>query len=256
MRNFSLRAVLPRLLVCASLVMGSACGPAAAATVWPTVKLPPAAEVFPVGEQMVVNGLPMRMQGFVLRMQPEEAAEWFRRNMGKPLMEDVVGDKLVLGRPEGNFYLTVQLQMAGSDNKGVRGTIAVSDLKGAHDRRDESAAANARMLGRLPGGTKVLNQMSSSDGGKFASYVVAENGHSETLNRNRLVDNLRSEGYHLERENALDQPSAKGLPDPLRRGRTLLFKGKGKEATAVIRAHGNGQTSIVLNTVTTMERVK
>ncbi|QNA88719.1 hypothetical protein G4G28_09840 [Massilia sp. Dwa41.01b] len=230
--------------------------PLAAAPAWPTVKLPPAAETFPIGEQMIVNGMPMRMQGFVLHMEPKEALTWFRRNMGKPLMEDLVDDKLVLGRAEGDFYMTVQLEPAGPGGKGVRGTVAVTDLKGAHDRRDENAAANARMLNRLPGGTKLLNQMSSSDGGKFAAYVVAENGHSETLNRNSLVDNLRREGFHLERDNPLDQPATKGLPDPLRRGRTLSFKGKGKEATAVIRANGNGQTSIVLNTVTTMERVK
>lgn len=251
-----LNAVLQAALACACALLLLACGTAAAQPVWPAVNLPSDAAVFPVGGQMMVGGLPVRMQSFLLRKSPVEAADWFRRSLGKPLMEDMVGDKLVLGRGEGRFYISVQLEVASADGKSTRGTVAVSDLQEAAEKRDSTKALNDRLLSRLPGGTKLLSQMSSNDLGKLSSYVVAENGHSETLNRDRLVETMRADGYALEREGRLDEPAAKALPDPMRRGRTLFFKGAGKEALAVIRASGNGNTSIVLNTVTTMERVK
>ena len=239
-----------------ALALALACGGAVSAEpAWPSVKLPPEANSFPVGEQMTVNGLPMRIHGFVLRKAPLETAEWFRKSMGKPLMENNVGNKLVLGRGEGSFYVSVQLESAGADGKSTRGTVAVSDLKGAQERRHGTAAVNARLLGRMPFGTKLLNQMSSRDQGKLATYVLAENGHSEELNRNRLVESLRAEGLALEREARLDRQSG-ALPEAMRHGRTLFFKGAGKEAMAVIRPAGAGKTSIVLNTVTIMEHVK
>jgi len=240
---------------CAALLLASAAA-ALAASAWPTVKLPDGAASFPVGEQMVVNGLPMRITGFVLRKPPLETAAWFRQNMGQPLVEDLVGNKLVLGRAEGDFYMTVQLETAGPDRNATRGTVAVTNVRAASERRDETAALSARMLGRLPGGSRLLNQTSSTDGGKLASYMVAENGHSEELNRRQLVDNLRAEGLTLEREAKLDPKTAPSMPLEMMRGRTLYFKGNGKEATAVIRPAGEGKTSIVLNTVTIMEVTK
>ncbi len=205
---------------------------------------------------MVVSGMPMRIQGFVLRQDPLAAADWFRKSMGSPLMEDVIGNKLILGRGEGNFYITVQLEPAGPDGKSTRGTVAVTNLKASQEKYADTVAVNARLLSRLPGGSRLLNQVSSSDHGKMSSYVVAENGHSETLNRDRLVESLRADGYTLERETRLDQKSASALPDPIRKGRSLFFRGVGKEAIVVIQPSGAGKTAIVFNTVTTMERVK
>lgn len=243
------RASLATLVVCAS-------GGALAGVAWPKVKLPEGAASFPVGEQMTVNGMPMRIEGFVIRKAPLDTAQWFRQSMGKPLMENMVGNKLVLGRGEGKFYITVQLETAGPDGGSTRGTVAVTDVQGAHDHRDDTAALNARMLGRLPAGSRLLNQMSSSDYGKLASYFVAENGHSQELNRRQLIDNLRAEGLALERESKLDPKSAPSLPVEMMQGRTLYFKGNGKEATAVIRPGAEGKTNIVLNTVTIMQSVK
>jgi hypothetical protein len=176
--------------------------------------------------------------------------------MGQPLMEDNVGNKLVLGRAEGTFYVSVQLEAAGPDGKSTRGMVMLSDLKGAHDRRDDTKAVTQRLLARLPSGTRMLNQMSSTDQGKLSSYVLAENGNSEMSNRNRLIDGLRAEGLTLERETLLDAKSAPSLPVEMLTGRTLFFKGSGKDAVVVIRPAGDGKTSIVINTVTTMEHIK
>jgi len=243
------------MVACAALAL-LACANAAADAAWPSVKLPAGATSFPVGEQMNVNGMPMRIESFVIRKAPLETAEWFRQSMGKPLVENMVGNKLVLGRGESSFYITVQLQSAGPDGASTRGTVVVTDIKGGHARRADTAAASARLLGRLPNGSRLLNQMSSSDRGKLASYIVAENGHSEELNRSRLIDNLRAEGMSLEREAQLDPKSAPSLPMSKMQGRTLYFKGSGKEGTAVIRRGADGKTYVVLNTVTIMENVK
>ena len=249
-------AVRARVRASLAALLWCVCGASIAEVTWPSVKLPDGAASFPVGEQLSVNGLPMRIEGFVIRKAPLETAQWFRRSMGKPLMENMVANKLVLGRGQGAFYITVQLEAFGPNGASTRGTVAVTDIQTAHQRRDDTAAVNARMLGRLPGGSRLLNQMSSSDRGKLASYMVAENGHGEELNRRQLIDNLRAEGLALERESKLEPKSAPSLPMEMMRGRTLYFKGNGKEATAVIRSGAEGKTNIVLNTITIMQSVK
>lgn len=230
-------------------------GAAWGASAWPQVKLPPGAVSYPVGEQMSVNGVPMRMQGFVTRMPMEQLVPWFRNSLGKPLVENNVGNMLVLGRAEGDYFITVQLQKING-REGTRATVAVADVRGAYERRDENRAATERLLARLPPGSKILQQNSSMDGGRQASYVLAENGQSEIVNRDRLVARLREEGYTLEREGQGDRKVVPNLPEELMQGRTLFFKGRGKEAMAVIRTAGEGRTTIVINTVNVMEQVK
>jgi hypothetical protein len=86
---------------------------------------------------------------------------------------------------------------------------------------------------------------------------MAENGQSLQLNRDYLVEKLQAEGYVLEREARPDTARAPALPETLAAGRTLFFKGKNKEAMAVIRpAIKEGYTSIVIQTTNLVEAIK
>src|SRR3989442_6030678 len=85
-------------------------GTNAVAQAWPTVALPEDARAFSVGEQIVANGTPMRVQVFISNRSPAEVAAWFRHSLGEPIVENKVQDKLVLGRQAGDFYETVQLE--------------------------------------------------------------------------------------------------------------------------------------------------
>ncbi len=248
----SIRRLLPVLAACA-LALAGAC--AQARNDWPKVALPDDAKVFPIGEQVAVNGMPMRMQGFVSKASPAESAAWFRRSLGKPLVENTVGKKLVLGRAQGPYYISVQLEALGPSHPGTRALVAVSDLTAAYERRDDTKAASERLLARLPAGTHLVSKMSSGDGGKSASYVVLTNSFELALNRERLIGMLREDGYALEREALADTPPGQPSQVGLDAGKTLFFKGAGKEAIAVISRDLSGKTTLVLNTVTFMEHL-
>jgi hypothetical protein len=232
-----------------------ACAPALAST-WPSVALPAGATAFEVGEQLSVNGMPMRLRGFVTRSAPLDTAAWFRNSLGQPVVENRLMGKLVLGRAQGDYYISVLIE-ALPGSHGTRGTVTVSDVKAAYERRADTRAVDERMLARLPYGSRLVSQMRSTDHGRVSAYVQAENGHSQQLNRDYLVRQLETEGYRLEREGIPDLKRAPALPQRLADGRTLFFKGRNGEATAVIRAGARaGVTSIVINTVNSMEQVE
>lgn len=222
---------------------------AIAQDVWPTIALPREIRTFDIGEQVAVDGLPMRMQGFVSALKPAQLAAWFRLHMGNPLVENTLGNKLILGRVQGDYYLTVQLEPAGT---GTRGVAAVAHQKAAYDNRDENRANTEHWLSRLPAGSKILSKMTSEDAGKVSTYLLATNTQSESLNRDRLKNLMRDDGFELEREATPDDKSLAGHAN----GRTLFFKGAGKEAMATLYRDSNGNTAIVLNTITQMERFK
>lgn len=243
--------IFRRLLGGGALVMALAA--TAATATWPTQALPPNASKFDVGSDMNVSGVPMRIRGFVSPTPRDEVAAWFRRSMGSPVVENQLGDKLVLGQARGEFYVTVQLEAQSS---GTRGMVAISHLKAAADRSDATAEATQRLLDRLPSGTRILEQVSSRDGQQMSRYVMFSNRNGEAVNRDRITRMMQADGMHLERE---DQVSGQLANDPkamLANGRSLWFKGRGKEAIVVLGRNPQGDSVVVLNTVTLMEQLK
>lgn len=228
-------------------------GIALAQTAWPTIALPKDAKSFDVGDDIKVNGLSMRMQGFVCDSSPSQIAEWFRQSLGKPLVESALGNKLILGRLQGTDYLTIQLEPVG---KGTRGVVAVSHLKAAYDGRAESQANKDRWLSRLPSDSRLISFLTSEDQGKVSSHLVITNSQSVKLNRDRLKNLLSQDDFEFQRESADDENSMIRLPGGAIRGQTLYFKALGKEAMATISRDTNGNTTIVLNIITKMERFK
>jgi hypothetical protein len=235
---------MKRVRLCLALLL--AVRPVFAEPAWPAVSLPEGVQRYDIGEQISADGTPLRIQGFVSPRPAAELAGWFRGRLGKPLVENTVAGKLVLGRPQGDFYLTVQLEQLA---RGTRGLVAVSHQKAAHERYPALREATERLLQRLPAGSRVVSQMSSTEGGRLSRYVVLANPHGVELNRGRVVDMLREDGLALQRE---ARPAAG--PNGARDGRTLFFQGQGRDAMAVLSPNPDGSTTVLLHTLTSMER--
>ena len=232
---------------------GLGAGAVAMAANWPALPMPPRVSSFDVGEQLTVNGLPMRVQGFVSQdMSVAELADWYRRSLGQPLVEDRRGTQLILGRGQGGYYLSVQMEPAG--RHGSKGLLAVSDLAGMNRNREQDMAANERWLLRWPSGSQIISRTASKDSGKTALHLVLRNAHSEELNRDALVDVLQQDGLKLEREVAASGSFGDQLSASQRSGKAYFFNGDGKEAMATIARDEQGQTTIVFTTVTTLKR--
>jgi len=243
--------IFRRLLGGGALVMALAA--TAATATWPTQALPPNASGFHVGSEMNVSGVPMRIRGFVSPSSRDDVAAWFRRSMGSPVVENQLGDKLVLGQARGEFYVTVQLE---AQTGGTRGMVAISHMKGAADRSNATAEAAQRLLDRLPSGTRILEQVSSRDGPQMSHYVMLSNRNGEAVNRDRIVWMMQEDGMRLEREERVSGPLADDPKATLANGRSLWFKGRGKEAIVVLGRNPQGDSVVVFNKVTLMEQLK
>lgn len=243
--------VTTRLIAASAAMLLAASAHAFDVEQWPAVAVPNGVQAFDVGTQMTVNGLPMRTRTVSSSLAPEELRLAFRRILGLPIVESRLGNKTVLGHPSGRYYITVQTAAALG---GSRGIVAVTDLKGMDEAAAGHAAASARWLNRLPASSSIVTRMTSLDGGKSAEHLVIVNKHGTTLNSDTLKTLLLDDGYQLQRDIDSSKHDTSRLPARLADSRMLFFKGKNKEATAVIGRDEQGRTAIVLNLINLTER--
>ncbi len=219
--------------------------PARAERVWPGIDLPAHAQNWSLGDALEVGGVPMRIRGFLSDRPRDEVARSLRQGLGRPMVESRVGDKLILGRADGGFYLTVQLESVAG---GTRAWVAVSDLESATRHRERAQSHAQAWLQRLPADSRILSQTASRDGQRLSSQLVYSNGAGAALNGRALTALMQEDGLLLQHEAAAD-----AAPHVAPDGRVMWFKGAGKEATAVIGRLPGGRSSVVLNTVTALE---
>lgn len=219
---------------------------------WPELKLPKSMQLFNMGQQVSLNGLPMNLKGFVSATPFAELAEDVRLSLGKPFVENRLGNQLILGRATSAFYISVQIESTGS---GSRGVVAVTDLQSAYESKEFTTQEQQRWLRRLPVGSQVISQLKSSDKTQRSFQIIFTNLQAETSNRDRLKTILEEEGLNFERE-GLSDGEVGGTANDRARGRALFFKGTGKEAIATIHRNPKGETVTVLNIVTFIEKFK
>jgi len=227
-------ACLPALLLALWLALPRAAQsqPATAQTGW---RLPSEVQRIDIGRELKAGDMSLRLCGFVSALPPQRLAERFAQSLGEPLARTVLphGRGIVLGRPQRDGYLTVQITEAGS---GARGIVALASM--AHERPDGGAAADVRRwLERLPAGTRVLSDKGSRDGGRSWRQRVLSNTATAEVNRNALEAAMREDGL-------LMQHASK-----TREGEALLFAASGREVVAAILRRADGYSAIVLDTI-------
>ncbi len=219
---------------------------------WPVVRLPNQVSPFVIGEQMAVNGLKMRLHGFVSTQPAEVVVQAWRSSLGQPLVEDRSGTRQILGRAQGRFYITVQIEAEGA---GSRGTVAITDLgELPHTRRDRHETTS-RWLDRLPAGSTIASDIGMQEGGKASRHLVIMNRHGEQRNRDALIALLSEDGYRLERIAMPTEASRLLMASQFADAATMHFTSAGKEATAVI-VRNNESTAIILTTSVTLQAFK
>ena len=150
-------ASLLRCLACVACMGGllfTSTSTAQTQTGWPTMATPKGVDTFDMGVHVNVKGVPVRMRGFVSAATPSQLALLYRQSWGEPLVEDAVGSTRVLGRAQGQYYVTVQIVPVDG---GTRGVIAISDVGSAIAAAESTRSAEQRLLARLPAGTRLLS---------------------------------------------------------------------------------------------------
>lgn len=216
-----------RAIHAAFLLMAPIC-----AAAWPQLPPPANARVESVGNQLRLNGVPMRIQRVLAAQKPEALARHYRNALGPRHVSERLADRLILSQGRGEHFITVSIRPLGAGM--TEALVSMADTR-------EAKLAAGRALGfNLPAASMVLSDMESVDDGKRTRQIVAHNTLAVPANLDALSRELAVRGMRP------DGPPLRQSPSEY----VQWFKSDKREAqlTLVRRA---GETSILLTMIET-----
>ncbi|WP_296226854.1 hypothetical protein [Ralstonia sp. UBA689] len=169
---------------------------ACAAIDWPNVPLPPSTQAEKVGDEMRVNGLPMRAMAFESALAPQDVIKFYlnawRSGTGELSGEKRVADWTVVAYTESTFHTTVQVRPR-ADGRGSMGYIGTTSRDGT-ERPDFSARGLPQ-----PAGARVLSAVESDDPGRQNVQVTMTVPMSVSSIASYYASSLQRDGWVPER---------------------------------------------------------
>lgn len=213
------------------------CSVTAQASDWPSIEAPPKATVQWVGQDMKLNGVPLRIQQFTSNVGMTELMNYYRAIWGsqaeRKSVENALGKWHVIGKQQGDYYLSVQVKPAGLTKS--TGYLTVSKLPGTDHI--------IRSGGQFPlmAGTRIQSELESNDPGQKAKTLTLLNTYSVTSNADFYKDKLAAQGWILDPHYGGSQQDGKAY--------ALFFRLENEEATLILSKVAAG-TLTVANIVT------
>lgn len=207
----------------------------AMAAQWPTVTAPPRSAVQWVAENMTQNGIPMQVKTFYSATSLDDVLSFYREKWtgnGEAAVENQLGEWVVIGRRDGDYYMTVQARAIGSNE--TEGFIAVNDLSVLLAERASAADEFPSM-----GGTSVVSNTVSYDEGREAKTLILQNDYSVDSNASFYIGELKSAGWAL--RTSFERPEA-GRDTQL-----LYFERATLTCFITVADAGDGKTLIAVN---------
>jgi hypothetical protein len=247
----SLTLMNTSLLRLCAVVLGLLCAPVTGAGQqrdWPNLPTPAHLESFEMGSQNKLNGIPVRIQGFVSDRSISELNQWYRQKMGGQWVENKLGKKTVLGQRQGDFFVTVELEAMLSSLSGTTTKVvtAIMDLQRPANQSTRSLDAFGDWTKRLPVSSQVLSHLTDSSTTHESLHLVAVNGHSVALNAQHFRRQFAQLGYQQ------DTLPAPGVGQPKQRDslsapqEKLSFTAPNTEAVVVLGKDDAGRSTVVL----------
>lgn len=202
---------------------------------WPQVSAPPRSAVQWVAENITQNGIPMQVKTFHSAAPLDAVVDFYRQEWtgnGEAAVENQLGEWIVVGRREGDYYVTVQARAAGKNE--TEGFIAVNDLAALLKERADVDDTFPRM-----GGTAVVSNTLSHDHGRAAKTLILENGYSVDANASYYAGELKSAGWLLR--------TSFERPESGRSTHTLYFERATESCFITVADAGDGKTIIAVN---------
>lgn len=203
---------------------------AAMAATWPVVDHPPDARVERVGDQVRLNGVPMRIMRALTPASTDAVVAHYRQALGAPTAHSRIGDTQVLAQERGDFFITITVSPQADGASEALVSIA---------ERLAAGEAASRPLGFvLPAGSELLSDMESIDGQIASRQLVLMNTHNLRANLARFSASLAERGL---------LPDGAPLPRSADSDRALVqgFAGPRGDARLVL-VHRGGATRAVL----------
>lgn len=215
---------------------------------WPNLPTPAHLESFEVGSQNNINGIPVRIQGFVSDRSISELNQWYRQKMGGQWVENKLGKKTVLGQRQGDFFVTVELEamLGGLSGSTTKVVTAIMDLQRPATQPTRGLDAFGDWAKRLPVNSQVLSHLTDSSDTHESLHLVAVNGHSVALNAQHFRRQFGQLGYQQDTLTApagVQKTRRDTEPAPQEK---LSFTAPNTEAVVVLGKDDTGRSTVVL----------
>jgi hypothetical protein len=197
---------------------------------WPALPMPQHSQVQSIGEQVVLNGVPMRMHRIVSSKSPTELLRFYQQFLGGRHTKTETPRGVFLARGDDRYFMTVRISTLDNGLSEVLTSVADGQTAKSNKRKPLGFA--------LPAASQLVMDMESVDTGKSARQLIFNNQHSMQSNADAMTKVLREKGYILN-----PRMSVKG-PDSL----NLIFEGDRREARLVV-LHNEQDTLAVLTTI-------
>lgn len=202
---------------------------------WPQVSEPPRSNVQWVADNVIQNGIPMQVKTFRSTASLDAVMNHYRQDWtgnGGSAIENRLGEWYVIGRREGEYYVTVQVRAMGKSES--EGFIAVNNLSALLNEQASVDDPFPRM-----GGSQVVSKTVSSDLGRDATTLIFENSYTANANASFYVGELRITGWSL--RTRFERPEA-GYDTY-----TLYFERASEGCFITVADTGSGKTYIAVN---------
>lgn len=242
------RAIALRSAITAALTALSV-GAAAQERAWPVLPAPDHLDSFKVGSHMELDGLPVRIQGYVVDRSAAQLNQWYRERAGGRWVENMVGNKTVLGQRRGDHFITVELEpmlgnLSGSTTKVVTAIVDLGRPTIAPPASGRDAFGD--WAGRLPATSQVLSHLTDSDATHDSLHLVAVNGQSVAFNAQHFLHEFRRMGWRHEAGAGAGVERTLWAEKSVAAQEKLAFAGPGAEAVVVLGRDPAGRSTVVL----------
>jgi hypothetical protein len=229
---------------------------------WPAFDWPEQTQPFVVGKEHRVNGVRMKFHGFISTLPADQLVNEFKRKLGSEVVENRLGNKVILGKKKDDFHIAIQVEnlsshglteYGGATPKGSKGFYSISDFKGSVKDKDLYMQERRRWLDQLPAGTRLINSVESLDPQMVSEQWTFSNRHGIAMNKKAFIEILKSKGYSVDKD-SLQQPSEKPVGraqalSQMKPSGAVFFSGPNKEATVVFSQMPNQDNMIVVTTI-------
>lgn len=162
---------------------------------WPPLDAPPRSSVQWVAQDMVNNGVPMRIQSFQATASVADVVSFYQQHWAglseAPPAVNKVGGWQVVGQKSGDYYLTVQVKPG--TNSTAQGFLAASRIDGLMAGTNRTDTTFPRLSG-----SSVVSDVDANDDGKISKTLLSSNSYSLESNAEYYRSTLTTQGWELQ----------------------------------------------------------
>jgi hypothetical protein len=207
---------------------------------WPVLKIPAGAQLTSPGESIAINGMPVKIYRYETALGADTLGRDFEQGVTQFVRRSAPGATgVTYGGRRGDFWLTLQVAPLPNGHTQATWSAAPRFVPGAQLKVSKPPG--------FPSGAQLLQQVDSFDAGKSSQLAIGLDPAAVDAVAARLQDDLRGLGYTKQA-----YPPRNWSDD----GQYAAVFANGREELVVSLRPERGGTSIVVNRISALERLK